>query len=88
MIQNQQLVVQQRNERWLFFLLLNPWVVIWTLFLLWLLGQILSDGVENYLASPLAEFATQKAALVMDKYQESQRERQRQRTAEKMAQVI
>ena len=62
-------------------------MVIWTLFVIWVAGSVVREGVETYIASPLANFATDKASIIVKKFEESQKQREKEKQAAKRAQA-
>ena len=64
-----------RASSWLWYILLNPFAAIWTLFLFWLVAQMVEDGIQNYVAAPLAGKFTIAANHMITRYDKMQTEK-------------
>ena len=68
-------VQDSRASSWLWYILLNPFAAIWTLFLFWLVAQMVEDGIQNYVAAPLAGKFTTAANHMITRYDKMQTEK-------------
>ena len=64
----QVMTVQSPANSWFWQVMLNPFTAIWTIFLFWLVGKIVQDTVENYVAAPLASYSTIAADHMIKRY--------------------
>ena len=65
----------QGGQSWFFYIMLNPLVVLWVLFLAWILAQVVEDGIISYIATPLTRFGTDAASLGIKLYEDARLER-------------